>query len=99
VYIANHARHLATFSALGRWRKFTMNVSSIYKARDAQATQAIGAVLDPDYLLWNGQVGCKISGFLTLSVQVQNIFDTDYQNILGAPMPGRWFIGKVALRF
>lgn len=99
VYIANHARHLATASAMvteGRW---SFNVSSLYKARDARAAEGINAALDPDYMLWNGNVGFRISENFSLSGQVMNIFDADYQNILGAPMPGRWLIGSVQVRF
>lgn len=99
VYIANHARHLATASAMvteGRW---SLNISGLYKARDARAAEGINATLDPDYMLWNGNVGFRISENFSLSGQVMNIFDTDYQNILGAPMPGRWMIGSVQVRF
>jgi iron complex outermembrane receptor protein len=30
-----------------------------------------------------------------LYVQVMNLTDTQYQEILGAPMPGRWVMGGV----
>lgn len=99
VYIANHARHLATWSARYQWKGIGINLSALYKARDARAIEAIGAALTPDYLVWNTRLSSAVGKKVTLSFQVQNIFDVDYQNILGAPMPGRWLIGSVGVRF
>ncbi|MCA1752786.1 MAG: TonB-dependent receptor, partial [Flavobacteriales bacterium] len=57
------------------------------------------AGLDPDYFLLNGNLGYRFTDCLSVSVQVMNILDEQYQNILGAPMPGRWIIGSLGVRF
>ncbi len=99
VYISNHARHLATLSTLLRTERFHLGISGLYKARNARMANAINANLEPDYLLWNARAGLQISERFQVSAQVQNVFDIDYQNILGAPMPGRWLIGGLGYRF
>jgi len=35
---------------------------------------------------------------LSLSLEVRNLFDTDYSDIFDAPMPGRWWIVGVQIR-
>lgn len=35
----------------------------------------------------------------TLYVRIMNLTDTEYQEILGAPMPGRWVMGGLKLEF
>lgn len=90
VYIANHARDLFTLNSLLDIGGFTFSVSGLYKNRNARFAQAINSRLEADYMLWNMKAGYTLKK-LSLSVQVQNIFDESYQNILGAPMPGRWF--------
>lgn len=99
VYIANHARHLATLSTIWRVDRFNFNISGLYKARNERFASAINSTLDPQYLLWNSRCSYRLTDKLSISAQVQNIFDVDYENILGAPMPGRWFIGSLGIRF
>lgn len=90
VYIANHAKDLFTVSSLLDFGDFRFTLSGLYKNRNARIAQAINSDLGADYMLWNMKAGYTLKQY-SLSVQVQNIFDESYQNILGAPMPGRWF--------
>ena len=99
VYIANHARHLATASVMMRAGRWSLNASGLYKARNARFVESINAGLDPDYFLLNGNLGYRFTDRFSASVQVMNILDEQYQNILGAPMPGRWIIGSLGVRF
>ncbi|MCB0668536.1 MAG: TonB-dependent receptor [Saprospiraceae bacterium] len=90
VYIANHAKDLFTVSSLLDFGDFRLTLSGLYKNRNARIAQAINSDLGADYMLWNMKAGYTLKKY-SLSVQVQNMFDESYQNILGAPMPGRWF--------
>ena len=33
---------------------------------------------------------------LSLNLQILNLLDKEYQNILGAKMPGRWLMGGIS---
>ncbi len=99
VYIANHARHLATFSTIWKLNRFNFNVSGLYKARNERFASAINSTLDPEYMIWNSRCTYQFTDKLSISAQVQNIFDVYYENILGAPMPRRWLIGSLGIRF
>jgi len=49
-------------------------------------------------------LNAKAEGFiikqkLSAFVQVDNIFDKEYSDLLGTPMPGRWLMGGLKLSF
>lgn len=98
VYISSHARHLFTTQLLFQSGKWELGLNGLYKQRDARTAEAIHANLNESYSVWN----IKSSGFVFKQVgvtfQIHNLFDTSYQDILGAPMPGRWFMGGILLK-
>ena len=93
VYISSHAKHLVNTSLILSNPLFEVALSGLYKMRDGRAATAIGATLNDEYQLWNLRASWKVVPQLSLSMQVHNLFDESYQNILGAPMPGRWLMG------
>ncbi|MFK7807656.1 MAG: TonB-dependent receptor plug domain-containing protein [Saprospiraceae bacterium] len=97
VYISSHARHLVNTSAIFSTPIFEAALTALYKVRDPRAAAAINTNLADDYQLWNLRLEWKVLPQFGLNVQVHNLFDENYQNILGAPMPGRWIMG--GLRF
>lgn len=98
VYIANHARHLATLSSRFHWGKWSAALSVLHKERDPRIADAIASTLEADYTLWNGNISFRPSEHIYFNIQMINIFDVQYQNILGAPMPGRWAMASIGLR-
>jgi iron complex outermembrane receptor protein len=99
VYIANHARQLVTGSALMRFGKTKLGVSGLYKQRNELFAAGINSRLEPEYMLWNLRSAYQVTEMFSVSLLIQNVFDTDYQNVLGAPMPGRWMIGSFSVKF
>jgi iron complex outermembrane receptor protein len=99
VYIANHAKDLANVSTILNLGGFNFSVAGLYKNRDRRLAQAINTQLESSYLIWNIKAGYEISKNFSLHFLVQNIFDESYQNILGAPMPGRWFSARIGWSF
>ncbi len=97
VYISSHAKHLVNTNFVLSTPKFEAAVSGLYKMRDPRAAASINTDLQDQYQLWNLRLEYKIIPNLGLNLQVHNLFDEEYQNILGAPMPGRWIMG--GLRF
>ncbi|MFK7972471.1 MAG: TonB-dependent receptor plug domain-containing protein [Bacteroidia bacterium] len=95
VYISSHAGHLLNTSFIYTSDIFDLSLNGRYKVRDIREAQAINSRLEESYMVWNARVGVKLSKVVGLNVQVQNLFDTQYQDILGAKMPGRWLMAGV----
>ena len=92
VYISSHARHLVTNTLSLDWGRVNFSLQGLFKERMARIAEPIQNELEDSYLVWNTRLGLNITNDLGLNLQVQNIFDEDYQNILGARMPGRWLM-------
>lgn len=99
VYLSSHARQLLTSSLILHHKWFDFSFTGLYKERDPRAAAAINSELEPSYSVWNGKLGARIQKYVVVSVQVNNLFDVDYQNILGAKMPGRWISGGISWGF
>jgi iron complex outermembrane receptor protein len=65
----------------------------LYKDRNQQFAESISSNLESNYALLNGRIGYEIKNGLYLNIQIFNITNTVYQNILGAKMPGSWLMG------
>jgi len=99
VYLSSHAKQLLTTHLILHHKWFDFSMSGLYKQRDPRTAAAINSELASSYSVWNGKLGARIQKHVVLNVQVNNIFDTAYQNILGAKMPGRWISGGISWNF
>lgn len=100
LYLSSHARWLGNLNAQLQIGRFYMSMGALYKYRLAQEAPGIGAILEPDYFLLNGKLQMAIyKRSLRGFVQVDNILDLSYQDLLGSVMPGRWVMGGISLRF
>ncbi len=95
VYLSNTARFFSTNRLSLKTRLFDFNLTGLYKNRNARIAEAIGANLSDDYFLVNASAFFKLSDNIKLGAHMINVGDVEYQNILGAPLPGRWFRGSV----
>ena len=74
-------------------------MNALYKHRSPQAAAAIHAVLPADYNVFNAAVGYAVlKNRLTVFVQVDNVFDVSYSDLLGSVMPKRWCMGGVKVQ-
>jgi iron complex outermembrane receptor protein len=70
----------------------------LYKNRTPQFSSPIKATVTKDYFLLNAKAeGFLIKQKLSLFVEVDNVFDRTYSDLLGTPMPGRWVMGGLKL--
>lgn len=97
VYISSHAKNLINAKMFVNHEVFQIGLTALYKDRAEQFAPGIDEQLEESYLLLNAILGLNISKNLSVSLQMNNIQDVEYANILGAKMPGRWFMG--GLRF
>jgi iron complex outermembrane receptor protein len=82
-----------------RHGKIVLSATGLYKQREQQKTNGgINAVLTPEYFVLNPKIEFNVSEKFGLFVQVDNVTDKSYSDILGAPMPGRWWMGGVKLK-
>ncbi|MCB9298483.1 MAG: TonB-dependent receptor [Lewinellaceae bacterium] len=63
--------------------KLEAALNGLYKERPARQAAAINARLSPNYQLWNLRAGYNLTPQFGLNVQAHNLFDEDYQDILG----------------
>lgn len=96
-YISSHARFVANFAAQYAIGPFAMSFTGLYKNRQSQNAAPITAYVSKDYFLLNGKASYHfLKNKLGVFVQVDNIFDRKYSDLLGAQMPGRWLQGGVS---
>ena len=99
-YLSAHARNLIQARIGFRIRLFSLQLHTMYKSRDAEVAREINQGLTPDYMTWNLKADAYLlKRRLVLSLQVNNLFNRNYSDILGVSMPGRWIMGGIAWNF
>lgn len=95
-YISSHARHLVNFNIVYTNKSFFISTGGLYKNRNERKAASIGAEITPSYFVLNTKLGYLIPKEKgKLFVQVDNIFDKKYSDLLGSQMPGRWLSGGI----
>lgn len=90
-YLSSHARLLWN-SNMRISNKFgAVSMGTVYKKRNKQTANAINANISPEYFT----VNLRIEKYLFkkkagLMVQIDNLTDVAYSDLLGSIMPGRW---------
>ena len=98
VYISSHAGHLLNTNLILDINSFSVAVNGLYKQRTERLASTINAALAPKYQVWNVRLGYQLRPEFGLNFQIHNAFDEAYQDILGAPMPGRWLMGGLQFK-
>ena len=98
-YISSHAKMLANFNATYSNNWLVLSANGLYKVRQPQQAAAIHATVTKDYFVLNAKAEAFVyKKKLSLVAQADNIFDRQYSDLLGAPMPGRWLMGGFAVK-
>jgi iron complex outermembrane receptor protein len=99
LYLSTQAKFLTNFNAIYTIKKWSLSTTGIYKKREAQQTPGgINAKLSPEYFVLNTKVEYNPSKKIGIFVQADNITGIEYSDLLGAQMPGRWWMGGVRLQ-
>lgn len=93
LYLAAHAKLLSNFSIRYAAKGYAISLNGIYKIRTEQPGTAVIAAVTENYFVANAKaekniLGNKLIGF----VQVDNLFNTSYNDFLGTSMPSRWIM-------
>jgi iron complex outermembrane receptor protein len=90
-YISSHARFLWNEQIIFRANNLQLAINSVYKIRNSQTASAINAALSTNYFLVNSKFSyltSKRKGNVFL--EITNLTNTPYSDLLGAIMPSRW---------
>jgi len=97
-YIANHPSHQVSFGLQFRNSWLSVHSQSEYNVRSPEAEMLVNGEVPSSYFLTHLRL--TVSPFqsgISFYTRIMNLTDTQYQEILGAPMPGRWIMGGVQL--
>ncbi len=99
-YLASHSGNLVNGGLGLNSGGFSVRISTMYKSRDTEFAREINQSLSGAYMLWNLRVDKSFwQNRLQLSIQVNNLLDEQYSDIMGAKMPGRWILGGLTWNF
>lgn len=91
-YLSSHATFLWNTALLWSYKHTLFSFSSVYKKRNPQRSAAIGAAISNSYVLTNVRAQQQFfQRRLGLFVQVDNLGNQRYSDLLGSIMPGRWW--------
>jgi iron complex outermembrane receptor protein len=97
-YISSHAKFLNTFSVLYSSNKISASINALYKKRSPQTSSINIAKVSSDYFVLNAKFEALIvNKFLSAFIEVDNVFDKNYADLLGSQMPGRWLMGGIKI--
>lgn len=92
-YIANHPTHQASGLVFAQWMGWRLTLTNYFAIRDKESVDAINGQVPEQLNVTNLKLRWmplyKSTGVFVLC---RNIADTQYQEILGARMPGRWWM-------
>jgi len=90
-YLSSNAKLLINGSILYGRKYWQLTGNAVYKMRAAARSTAIGAELSDNYFLVNAKFQVFVlQQKLGCYLQADNLFNTNYSDLLGAVMPGRW---------
>ncbi len=98
-YIANHPEHQANLGLRFSTGPFAIHSENSYNVRSGESADLIRGDVPESYFLSNLKIQAAPAQLpATIYLRVMNLTDTQYQEILGAPMPGRWFMGGLQVQ-
>ena len=97
VYLSSHAKHLMTSQFIIANPNWEVSLSGLYKSRNAVISSEIQAALGDSYQIWSSRFRLHLTKEISAQIQVHNLWDVSYQNVLGSPMPGRWLSAGVKI--
>lgn len=100
-YISSHARHLVTrrISYTNHKRGIQLSLNTVFKERESDFIEAINVKHAKTMMVWDAGLNIRIyKDFLIGHVQIKNLFNETYYEVLGAKMPGRWIMAGIKLK-
>lgn len=97
-YISSHAKFLTNFNVTYNYKRFSISINGLYKTRQSQtAASPVLAKVSQDYIVLNAKADARLWKALSAFIEVDNITDRNYTDLLGSQMPGRWLMGGIKI--
>jgi iron complex outermembrane receptor protein len=97
-YILSHAKLLWQNNISIKIGNLEVNINSIYKERNASQAAAIKAVQGKSYMLIHTKIQYSFNQ-VSAYLNIQNIGDISYTDLLGSRMPKRWISAGISAEF
>ena len=91
-YLASNSGDRFNYNLLVKYKKTTVNLNGLMKIRDTEFSEAIDQRLEKSYFVHNLSTKYALKNNLSISLEIKNIFNKEYSDILGAILPKRWLI-------
>jgi iron complex outermembrane receptor protein len=73
-------------------------MDSSYRIRSKESAEIVNAAVPESYFIANLKLSVlPFDNGVRFYTRIMNLTDEKYQEILGAPMPGRWFMAGIQL--
>ena len=90
-YIDNHPTHQFGLTLDLSVYDFQLTSVSSLSTRQEELVESIDGAIQGNYFVTNLRLGYSLLNSFTPYVELRNLTDTNYQEILGANLPRRWW--------
>jgi len=91
-YLANNSGDKFNYNVSIAYKHLGIQLNGVYKARNKEEDITINQTLEENYFIHNSKIMLRLTKNISTSVELMNIFNTQYSDFLGAIMPKRWLI-------
>lgn len=91
-YIANHPKNQLGMNLKTNVYKWWLMANGSIATRQEEIVESVNGVIDDNYAILNLKLGYRMTPKVMPYVELMNATDSQYQEILGARMPGRWWM-------
>ena len=99
LYVSAHATFMTNFSVVYSNKKIQFAINGIYKTRAEQSATVIKASISKNYFVLNSKLDVVVKKQCNIYLQVDNVMNINYSDVLGSMMPGRWLMVGVKYRW
>lgn len=93
-YLAYRVRHSLNVALSGQWQRYTLRLDGRYKSK-VEEVFLYPREAPEAFFVTNAKISMEVTPALQLSLGVQNIFDTEYEELARYRMPGRnWLLSS-----
>ena len=90
-YVSDHPTHNLSAGLSFYSGKFYLDINGNYIQRNAEVSESVEGEVKDEYFITNAKLSFDLLSNLSIYSKVFNLTDTQYQEVLGAKMPSRWW--------
>lgn len=97
-YISSHAKWMWSNTVVWMMKNTSVSYSSLFKTRNPQKSASLGVEVTKQYFLHNLRIEKMFfKKKLGCFIQIDNLTNIRYSDLLGSRMPGRWWSGGAVI--